>query len=332
LHRYGRLGRFPCWESDLRRSFVKHLCCLKCRGDLTLETSETTEDVAAGELRCSCGQCYAIVKGIPRFVANDQYVGNFSFEWTLHRKTQLDNASSRVSEATFAEKSGLGPADVKDKLVLDIGCGMGRFADVIVKWGGTIVGIDLSLAVESAQANLGGTGRFQAVQASVFELPFRPETFDIIYSLGVLHHTPDCKKAFMQLPPLLKPGGHLAIWVYSAHTYPKTSLEERRDSLYRRYTTKMPQKTLHNIFRVLCAVHRPGRAFWHMILPGFVFHAVPRVQTGKPYEWRVLDAFDWYSPVYQSKHSYPEVHGWYKEAGFREIGLLDFDVAVWGKK
>lgn len=316
----------------MRRSLVSSLCCPKCKGDLELEAAGDADVVETGTLRCHCGATYPVVRSVPRFVADDQYAGNFSFEWTTHRTTQLDSTRSDVSERTFAHKTGLKREDIEGKLVLDIGCGMGRFAEVITKWGGTAIGIDLSLAVDSAQANLGHTGRFQAVQASVFELPFRPGTFDVIYSLGVLHHTPDCKRAFQQLPPLLRSGGTVVIWVYSGHELPPNSVEERRDALYRSFTTRMNKKLLHNIFRVLCLPRVPGRAFWHMILPGFVFHAVPRLHAYPEYSWRVLDAFDWYSPVYQSKHTYPEVYRWFQESGLTNMRLMDFEVAVSGVK
>jgi len=70
--------------------------------------------------------------------------------------------------------------------VLDVGCGMGRFADVILRWGGEDYAVDLSFAVDAAYANLGDRPGFHVAQASVFDLPFRPKTFDLIFSLGVL--------------------------------------------------------------------------------------------------------------------------------------------------
>src|SRR5208337_3717658 len=69
-------------------------------------------------------------------------------------------------------------------------CGMGRFADVATRWGAHVVGIDLSLAAEVAARNLAGR-KATILQADVFHLPFVPESFDFIYSIGVLHHTPD---------------------------------------------------------------------------------------------------------------------------------------------
>lgn len=289
--------------------------------------------VRSGRLVCrECGTAYPIRECVPRFVPSDDYAGSFSFEWTTHNRTQLDHAARRVSEETFREKTGLTPADVRGKTVLDVGCGMGRFADVIVKWGGRVVGVDLSLAVDSAHRNLGAHPQFQAAQASVFDLPFRPGTFDLIYSLGVLHHTPDCERAFKALPRLLKPGGRIVIWVYSAHTYRPDGVEEARDRLLRRWTTRMNPRLLHALCRAAGAVRPRGRAWLHMLLPGFVFHALPRVPAYADRQWRVLDTFDWYSPRYQSKHTYPEVCRWFREAGLTDIRPLDFEVTVIGTR
>jgi SAM-dependent methyltransferase len=281
----------------------------------------------------TCSRQYPVRRGIPRFVESDQYAGNFSHEWTVHRTTQLDSGSLTVSEATFAEKTGWKAEDVRGKRVLDVGCGMGRFADVILRWGGEVVGVDLSFAVESAAANLGHHPSFRAAQASVFELPFRPESFDLIYSLGVLHHTADCERAFKCLPRLLRPGGEIAVWLYSAHSYPGEGTDERRDRLYRRFTTRMSPRTLHAICRVLCRFPMKRRGLWHMLLPGFMFHAIPKLHHTYPdYDWRVLDTFDWYSPTYQSKHSYPEVCRWFREVGLVDVEPLDFEVCVRGRK
>ena len=123
------------------------LICVRCGAALPPEESwEST-----GTRCADCRTAVPIVRGILRFVTSDAYAASFSFEWNIHSKTQLDSATSRESEETFRAKTGLTPEDVAGRLVLDVGCGMGRFADVVSRWGGRVVGIDLSLAVEAAQ-------------------------------------------------------------------------------------------------------------------------------------------------------------------------------------
>jgi SAM-dependent methyltransferase len=320
-------------SNEFNNRVLGALCCPEDQGTVSLLPAGATTIADGAELVCEqCGAKYPIVGGIPRFVPRENYADNFSFEWKRHATTQLDDDRSQDSEKTFTNKTGLTPESVAGKLVLDVGCGMGRFSDVVIRWGGFVVGIDLSLAVEPAQSNLRKTGHFQAFQASVFDLPFRRESFDVIYSLGVLDHTPDCRKGFLSLPPLLKERGEVAIWVYSAHMYRPNSVDEKRDRFYRRFTPRMNSQVLHKILGLFCAIPIPFKPFWHMLLPGFIFHAKPRTSADPRFQWRVLDSFDWYSPVYQSKHTYPEVVRWFREAGLRDINPLDEEVAVAGRK
>lgn len=270
-----------------------------------------------------CGNAFPIIRGIPRFVPSDAYAGSFSFEWSRHHRTQLDGTVSRESEAAFREKTGLRPDDVAGRLVLDVGCGMGRFADIVSRWGGQVVGIDLSLAVEAAHANLSGRENVRILQADLFHLPFRPGTFDIVYSLGVLHHTPDCEKAFRHIVPFVRPGGRLCVWVYGT-----MGLWERFARLYRRVTIRMPPRLLH----ALCHLAIPWYHVCRLPLIGPVLRVLLPVSRHPNPEWRVLDTFDWYSPRYQSLQSYPEVYRWFRSEALEDIQLLDFPVAVSGVK
>lgn len=295
------------------------LICVRCGALLPPEGSwEGTGTRCAG-----CGAEVPVIRGIPRFVASDAYTTSFSFEWNRHRKTQLDDTTTRESEETFRVKTGLSPEDVTGRLVLDVGCGMGRFADVVSRWGGNVVGIDLSLAVEAAHANLGGRENVRILQADLFHLPFRPGTFDIVYSLGVLHHTPNCEKAFRQLVPFVRPGGRLCVWVYGT-----MGPWERFARLYRRVTVRMPRRLLH----ALCHLAIPWYHVCRLPLIGpLLWTLVPISRHPNP-DWRVLDTFDWYSPQYQSLHTFPEVYRWFRAEGLVNIALLDFPVALAGTR
>jgi SAM-dependent methyltransferase len=293
------------------------LVCHRCGADLPGLSRWAVEG-----LRCPrCGADFPIVRGIPRFVTSDAYTASFSFEWNRHKKTQLDDTTSRESEETFRQKTGLGPDDVDDKLVLDVGCGMGRFADVVSRWGGKVIGIDLSLAVEAAYANLGGRENVRILQADLFHLPFRPGTFDIVYSLGVLHHTPDCEKAFRQLVPFVRPGGRVCIWLYG-----KMGPWEHFARLYRKLTVRMPKRLLH----ALCHLAIPWYHVCRLPLVGDLLWTVFPISRHPNPDWRVLDTFDWYSPQYQSLHTFPEVYRWFRSEGLVDITLLDFPVALAG--
>ena len=64
--------------------------------------------------------------------------------------------------------------------MFDLGCGVGRLAEIALANGATVVGVDLSLAVDAAYRNLNQHQYAHLVPADLWRLPFRPETFDVI--------------------------------------------------------------------------------------------------------------------------------------------------------
>ena len=314
----------------MKERLVGWLCCPDCRGDLVLEQATRNEfGIESGRLRCrECDHDYPIIKSIPRFVKTDAYVGNFSFEWTVHKKTQLDSVSGNTeSRDSFSEKTGTEPASLQGKMVLEAGCGMGRYLEIAQPYAQEVVGVDLSFAVDSAFGNLKKYENVHIVQADIFKLPFKPGIFDLIYSLGVLHHTPSTEQAFLMLPPLLKKNGIVAIWVYSNDsTY--LQVWNAFTNFYRIFTVHIPEKLLW----YLCHVAIPFYYVKKIPLLGPVLNIIFPMSNHPDAESRVLDTFDWYSPKYQYKHTYKEVLGWFSSAGLENIIRLPFPVSVKGEK
>jgi len=311
-------------QSPLSADLQAILRCLQCGARLD-------SDQAGGYVCAACKRTYPNVKGIARFVDAQHYAASFGFQWHRYHRTQLDHDEVRESEEHFLMKTALRPDELKGKLVLDVGCGMGRFAEVATRWGARVVGIDLSAAAEVAARNLASRD-FVALQADVFALPFAAESFDVIYSVGVLHHTPDCEAAVKALAKYLKPGGVLAVWLYSGY-----NKWYRFSDFWRRYTHKMKPETLHGILKTavpffyhldqgLRRVPLVGRG-----VAGAIHHVFP-VNRQKDPEARVLDTFDWYSPTYQSKHTYEQVFRWYEDMGMEDMHVGENSIAVRGSK
>ncbi|HLG55917.1 MAG TPA: methyltransferase domain-containing protein [Vicinamibacterales bacterium] len=317
----------------MKRDLTDLLCCPDCQDDLSLHDETASQpEVETGTLACgSCGASYPIVRGIPRFVSSDQYVGSFSYEWNRWNKVQLDvENGGNESEQTFAEKTGFTPEDLRGKLVLDVGCGAGRFLDVASRWGARVVGVDLSFAVEASQKNLGHRPNVSVIQADVFRLPFRAKSFDAIFSLGVLHHSRDTREAFLRLPPLLADGGDIAVWLY----YYPDRLYSAASDFWRAVLRPLPTWAVYawswllvTLFSRLWLMPFMSRTPWlHLrrILP---------VNTHPKPEWRVLDTFDWYSPRYQDKECSPaRVVGWCKEGDIRDVQVLTFPTSIRGRR
>ena len=258
---------------------------------------------------------------MPRFVRSEAYASSFGYEWLRHRKTQLDSVSGLTrSRDTFLAKTGLTADELAGARVLDVGVGSGRFAEIAADLGASLTGIDITRAAEVAAENLGP--RALIAQADLFDPPFADETFDVVYSIGVLHHTPDTRAAVQRISRLVKPGGILAIWVY--HPY----RSQRVSGFYRRFTTRMSERALYRLCRVASYLYYPQRI---PIVGRGLRRAFP-ISSEKDRAWRTLDTFDWYAPQFQWKHTAPEVVGWFEQLGYSDIRSLTVPAAVRGRK
>ena len=105
--------------------------------------------------------------------------------------------------------------------VLEIGCGLGTDGAQFAKAGADYTGIDLTQAAVDLTRrrfelfNLPGTFRV----ADAEHLNFPDNSFDLVYSHGVLHHTPDTPAAVREVHRVLRPGGRTAVMLYHRNSY-----------------------------------------------------------------------------------------------------------------
>lgn len=237
------------------------------------------------------------------------------------------------SEKTFRLKTGLTPDDVKGKTVLDVGCGMGRFLEVVSRWGAALAaGIDPSQSIYSAAENLKDRWNVQLKKAALSEVDRIKNKFwggnnifDLVYCLGVLHHTPNPAASFQSIAKLVKPGGMLCVWVYSKA---EGSPWMRIAYAYRKITTRLPWP----ILRAICLLAAPWHYARRIPVVGRYLWALFPCSGHTNWRWRWLDTFDLYSPPYRSQHMEAEVKAWFIDAGFTDIEVLPFPVSVRGKR
>jgi SAM-dependent methyltransferase len=241
----------------------------------------------------------------------------YAMQWNRFRILRPEE-----DRVTFRNRTGLDPDDLEGRTVLDAGCGMGRYLRVAAESRARrIVGIDLSLAVVAAREHTRDDPRIEIVQGDLLRLPFANESFDHIYSLGVLDHTPDPRSAFLGLTRLLRPGGRIAVWVYPKEK-PRV---ERIMNAHRAVSTRLPLGLVASLSRLAAPigglkrrlmssrsrpVERLGVAL-HALTIGVSMHPDPEV--------RICDTLDWYAPRFLSRHSFDEVAGWFTEAGLVDI-------------
>lgn len=108
--------------------------------------------------------------------------------------------------------------NVAGKRVLEIGLGEGADAERLIRRGAIWSGIDLtaeSVARVGARFSLRDLPHEALRQGSVLDLPFPDDTFDLVFSHGVLHHVPDIKRAQSEIHRVLRPGGELVVMLYA---------------------------------------------------------------------------------------------------------------------
>lgn len=205
----------------MKEKLLDLLACPTCGGDILLADAGKYEDKEIIEGVLSCKKCereYKILRGVPRFAELDKIEAdkaetaeNFGWQWTNF--TQED---PRYNDQFLGWLQPVKPEFFKDKIVLEGGCGKGRHTKLAAEWGAKeVVGIDLGDGVESAFALTRGLPNAHIVQCDIFRLPLK-KAFDYAFSVGVLHHTPDPKKAFLSLAGKIRKGGHISAWVYGA--------------------------------------------------------------------------------------------------------------------
>lgn len=248
-----------------------------------------------------------------RFSAEDnrsleeRTIQSFGFEWREYSRFGWDDPVYDLAreKQVFLHKSLLDPAELEGKVVLDAGCGNGRYAYWAASYGSHVIALDLGDGVESASKNTAEVPGIQVVQADIFALPFAEKCFDTAFAIGVLMHTGDARKASGCLASKLKPGGSLTVHVYGRGN----PIYELVDGALRRWTTRMSIPELQIFTRRTYALRRFAE---RLGVAGFL----GRFVRLDPHPHCI---FDWYSAPCATHHTYPEVCDWFAQAGLAVV-------------
>jgi SAM-dependent methyltransferase len=209
------------------------------------------------------------------------------------------------SKTLFAEED-LGPG----RLVLDAGCGNGRFAREAARTGAEAVAVDLGDGVISAFENTRSLAGCHVVRADLFRLPFADATFGRIFSIGVLHHTGDARAAFASLCRVLAADGLVVAHVYGTGR----ASYELLDRALRAWTTRLSIPSQLRVSRALArmALWLRGGPRWRRALYGRLYEHVNLLPTEH-------HMFDWWSAPIATHHGLDEVAGWFDEHGLAVV-------------
>ncbi|TVR11196.1 MAG: class I SAM-dependent methyltransferase [Salinarimonadaceae bacterium] len=291
-----------------------------------------------------------LVGGIPRaqsFVsqAQEQTRDSFGFKW--EKRDTFEGGIVDYAVEWLAEKygsaagwlDGLGPSPI----VLDAGCGasvsglavFGPLLDRIRYLGADVsTAVDVDVAARRF-AERGAQAGF--VQADLMALPLAPESVDLVFSEGVLHHTDDTRAALAAVTRVLRPGGRILFYVYRR----KGPVREFTDDYIR---DKMQAMSAAEGWAAMEPLTKLGRALGELNVEIDVPEAIDlldipagKINLQRFFYWHVCKAFyrpemtldemnhinfDWFAPKNAHRQSAEEVRAWCAELGLsieREI-------------
>jgi 2-polyprenyl-3-methyl-5-hydroxy-6-metoxy-1,4-benzoquinol methylase len=280
---------------------------------------------------------YPLEKGAYRIVKDNNYTGNFGYQWNKFAGTQLDKASKLdISKRRLFAETGWDAEDLSGKNILEVGSGAGRFTQILLDFtNANIYSLDYSDAVEANFVNNGPNNRLSLFQASIYEMPFAKGQFDKVLCLGVLQHTPDVERSVSALIDMVKPGGELVVDFYPMKGW-WTKLHAKY--LLRPWTKKMSnEKLYHKIDKNINWLIKTNRFFSKLGVGRLFNRFVPicdidgTLPKGLPpeklRELCVLDTFDMFSPEYDQPQRISRIVEYFKKCGMQDVwgGFIRYD-------
>jgi SAM-dependent methyltransferase len=296
---------------------TSHLVCPACKQ--TLKGSSQ-------KLECNgCSRAFPVIDGIPRFVPKENYSESFGLQWNRFASTQIDSkVGTNRSETRFRNETLWSEDTLNKKLVLDAGCGSGRFSEIALRFGASLVAIDYSSAVNAAQKNLESHSNI-IVQADLAELPIADETFDYIYCIGVLQHTSEPSSIVKELLRCLKVDGELTLSFYENSSWHVLWYSKY---LIRPFTKRLPEASLLNFLERTSLFWFPITKILFSLPPKIsrIFRFMIPIANYVEFEYRnqknakeeaILDTFDMLSPSYDKPIKKSQILSWVKDSNIK---------------
>lgn len=295
----------------MKRKLLEFLVCPECRSTLECYVAEECNgEIELGTLTCvECNSHYPIRYGIPRFVTGERPLAGQNaatadaFGWEWQEFSELHDLATY--EAQFLDWiKPIQPDFFQGKVVVDAGCGMGRFSLVSSCFGAkTVLAIDASDSVEAARNNARAFPNLHVIQGDINRLPLRKgeaADIDFIFSIGVLHHLDDPQAGFNALTGHLRTGGSIFAWVYGREN--NGWLVRFVNPIRMVLTSRLPRRALYHLsWLVTVALHPLAR---------FIYRPVNRNKMLRPLRHLLI---------------YNDYLAWLGQFGFRHNHHVVFD-------
>ncbi len=275
-----------------------------------------------GVLSCkNCKRSFPIYKNIPRLVVGvnsviEEVQQGFDSQWQY---TSRDFNSKDYVLGEFVEQgltnyllefTRLERNWFKKKRCLDVGSGFGRYSHALDELGAELYSIDLTpTGVESTKRL---APHSTVAQANLFSLPLKQQAFDLVISIGVLHHTPSTRAAFDRVSRMVKKNGVFVIMVYEKHNPLKLFLTE----CLRRALNALGKKKMFDA----CVVLEKIGKITPLRYVGNAFITFGPSRYGN---------YDCYSAPINHHHTAEEVSKWFEENGFIDVEVTNSELSGW---
>ena len=323
------------------------LRCPDCGGELAFSADGM-------EFLClSCRERFPVRNGIPQLISapmrqalsGDSTGGrvderrvataeSFGFEWNRFPEMRVE------WERNFRDY--MAPHSLewfRGKRLLDAGCGSGRHAFYAARYGAEVWAADLGAAVEVARRNTAEQKCVAVVQADLHNPPFAADSFDMVYSFGVLHHLPDPEAVFRKLIRYVKPGGWIHIYLYwKAEGQPIKRRLLAMVTTIRRVTVRIPHRLLYYLAYPAATIAITLFVWPYRLLSAAglsrIAEKLPMKQYRRyPFRVCVNDQFDRFSAPIEHRYTRAEVVAWFERAGLEEISVTpNFGWVATGRK
>jgi 2-polyprenyl-3-methyl-5-hydroxy-6-metoxy-1,4-benzoquinol methylase len=274
-------------------------------------------------------ESFPIVNDIPRFVPSDNYAAAFGLQWHSFSKTQLDSAvGTNITRERLERCLGFTLENIRNKTILEVGAGAGRFTELLVQHGAYVHSVDLSIAVEVNKKNIGNAPNYQIAQASVYDLPYEDNSFDIVLCLGVIQHTPDPEKTISCLWKKVKNGGTLVIDHYKWRIGYYTTLTPIYRMFLKEMEPKKSKKIVDSLVDFFFPLHWKLKNYFllnwllHRVSPLIVYmKQYPEYSKEFHYESSKLDTYDQLTDYYKHLRKPKEILKTLQSLGAIDIWL-----------
>ena len=250
---------------------------------------------------------YKIFNGVwikENYLHEQGYASNFGLQWNKFKLTQFDsnNGTSKSNDRLFG-CSGWSPESLKNKFVLEIGSGAGRFTEILLKYGAKVISIDMSNAT-FANYKSNNCDRLLIIKESLYNLPLEKFKFDFVLCYGVVQHTPDVKKTYKTCISFAKENGSCSFDHYEKLILPNPFYHPKY--LWRPLTKNMDPNILLRFIQIYVPFYFPIDTFIKRIpkIGSYIAGSIPipcwnytgsdDINQNKQnlIEWAIMDTFD----------------------------------------